>query len=85
MTRGILFLIMFLAEGIINNFIETIDESDLAHIDELDDDKAFDYLADLYKLNYGVGPSGTGVYFLRTKFQLGSQEDNLKYIPSSFF
>lgn len=76
---------MFLAEGIINNFIEAIDESDLAYIDELDDAKAFEHLAKLYKLNYGALPSGTGIYFLRTKFQLGTPEENLRFIPSSFF
>lgn len=82
---GILSLIMFLAEGIINNFIEAMEESDLAHIDDLDDSKAFEYLAKLYKVNYGALPSGTGIYFLRTKFQLGKEEDNMRFIPSSFF
>ena len=76
---------MFLAEGIINNFIEAMDESDLAQLEQMDDAQAFEYLAKLYKLNYGALPSGTGIYFLRTKFQLGSEEDNLRFIPSSFF
>ncbi len=82
---GILCLIMFLAEGIINNFIEAIDESDLAQIDSLDDEEAFNYLSELYKLEYGAMPSGTGIYFLRSKFQLGQDKDNLRYIPKSFF
>ena len=76
---------MFLAESIINNFIEAIDESDLAHLEELDDSAAFEYLAKLYQQSYGALPSGTGIYFLRSKFQLGTDDDNLKFIPSSFF
>lgn len=76
---------MFLGENIINNFIETIDESDLAQLEALDDADAFEYLAKLYKDNYGALPSGTGIYFLRAKFQLGKEEENIKFIPSSFF
>ena len=74
---------MYLSEGIINNFIESIDEADMMHIEELDDEKAFDHLADLYKQNYGVDPSGVGVYLLRTKFNLGSEPDNKRFIPSA--
>ena len=76
---------MFLAEGIINNFIEAIDESDLAQIEDMNDAEAFEYLAKLYKLNYGALPSGTGIYFLRSKFQLGNEAENMKFIPNSFF
>lgn len=73
---------MYLSEGIINNFIESIDESDMMQIEELDDEKAYDHLAGLYKENYGVDPSGVGVYLLRSKFQLGNDMDNKRFIPS---
>lgn len=76
---------MFLSEGIINNFIESIDEADMMQIETLDDDAAYKYLSKLYKKNYGAPPSGTGIYLLRTKFNLGSEESNRRFIPSSLF
>jgi hypothetical protein len=74
---------MFLSEGIINNFIESIEEADLLQIESLDDDSAYKYLSNLYKKAYGAPPSGTGIYLLRTKFNLGSEEHNRRFIPNT--
>lgn len=73
---------MFLSEGIINNFIESLNEEEISLINAVDDEeKAYQIIANLYKNNYGVAPSGTGVYLLRNKFGLGSEELNKKFIP----
>lgn len=76
---------MFLSEAIINNFIEGMDEADLMQIESLDDEGAYKYLSKLYKKSYGAPPSGTGIYLLRTKFKLGSEEYNRRFIPSSLY
>ena len=76
---------MFLAEKIIDNLIESKDDSDLAQLEQMDDLMAFEYLAKLYQSNYGALPSGTAIYFLRNKFQLGTKEENIRFIPKSFF
>jgi hypothetical protein len=74
---------MFLSEGIIQNFIEAIEEEDMLCIEAIkSDDEVYKYIANLYKKSYGVPPSGVGVYLLRTKFNLGTERDNLKYVPS---
>jgi hypothetical protein len=74
---------MFLSEGIINNFIEAIDDSDMAKIEHLDDNAAYQYLAGLYRKNYGADPSGAAVYLLRNKFNIGTEEFNRRFIPRS--
>ncbi|MCE2928089.1 MAG: hypothetical protein LW817_00475 [Candidatus Caenarcaniphilales bacterium] len=72
---------MFLSEGIINNFIESIEEVDLMRIDALEEEEAYKYLASLYKKNYGASPAGTAIYLLRSKFSLGHEDFNKKFIP----
>jgi hypothetical protein len=74
---------MFLSEGIINNFIESIEEADLLHLESMDDDSAYKHLSNLYKKTYGAPPSGAGIYLLRTKFNLGTEEYNRRFIPST--
>ncbi len=74
---------MFLSEGIIQNFIESIEEEEMLCIEAIEsDDEAYKYIANLYKKSYGVPPSGVGIYLLRNKFNLGSERDNLKYVPN---
>ncbi len=74
---------MFLSEGIIQNFIEAIDEEDMLCIEAIkDEDEVYKYIANLYKKSYGVPPSGVGVYLLRSKFNLGTDKDNLRFIPN---
>jgi hypothetical protein len=74
---------MFLAEKIIQNFVEGIDEEDFVTIESLNDEEAFKYICGLYEKNYGIPPSGVGIYLLRTKFKLGSEQSNKKYIPNN--
>lgn len=75
---------MYLAEGIINNFIESIDEEDILTIEEIgNDEEAYAFIADLYKRNYGTLPSGVGIYLLRNKFNLGSEEENIRFVPNA--
>ncbi|MEY3370341.1 MAG: hypothetical protein RLZZ361_1011 [Cyanobacteriota bacterium] len=74
---------MFLSEGIINNFIESIEEADLLQIESFDDETAYKYLSKLYKKAYGAPPSGAGIYLLRTKFNLGTEEFNRRFIPNT--
>lgn len=75
---------MYLSEGIINNFIESIDEEDILTIEEIHgDEEAYAFIANLYKRNYGTLPSGVGIYLLRNKFNLGREEENIKFIPNA--
>lgn len=74
---------MYLSEGIINNFIENIDEAEMTQIESLDDQDAYKFIAHLYEKNYGAEPSGAAVYFLRTRFQIGCEESNRKFIPNA--
>lgn len=74
---------MFLSEGIIDNFIEGLEEIDLLKINSLNEEDAFKYIANLYKKNYGAPPSGTGIYLLRSKFNIGSEEYNRRFIPQN--
>ncbi len=75
---------MFLSEGIIRNFIEGLEEEEILNIEAIDsEEEAYKYIASLYRKNYGTDPSGVGVYLLRTKFSLGAEEFNRKFIPSN--
>ncbi len=75
---------MFLSEGIINNFIEGLSEEEIDLVNAIEDEEeAYKIIANLYKNTYGVFPSGTGIYLLKSKFGLGTEELNRKYIPSS--
>lgn len=74
---------MYLSEGIIDNFIENLDESEVTQIDSLGDQDAYKFIAHLYEKNYGAEPSGAAVYFLRTKFKIGCEESNRKFIPNA--
>lgn len=76
---------MYLSEGIIDNFIESIDEADMMRIEELSDEDAYKYIASLYKRSYGASPSGTGIFLIRSKFNLGCKDANRKFIPSALF
>lgn len=83
MSPGYIPIKMFLSEGIIQNFIESIEEEDMLNIESIrSDDEVYKYLANLYKLSYGVPPSGVGIYLLRNKFNLGNEKDNRKYVPN---
>lgn len=74
---------MFLSEGIINNFIESLNDADMMRIESLDDQAAYQYLVGLYRKNYGADPSGAAIYLLRTKFNIGTEEHNQQFIPRS--
>lgn len=75
---------MYLSEGIINNFIESIEEEDILTIEEIQtDEEAYAFIADLYKTSYGTLPSGVGIYLLRNKFNLGSEEENIRFVPNA--
>lgn len=74
---------MFLSEGIINNFIESLDDADMMRIESLDDTEAYQHIAGLYRKNFGADPSGAAIYLLRTKFNIGNEESNRKFIPRS--
>lgn len=83
MSPGYIPIKMFLSEGIIQNFIESMDEEDVLNIESIrSDDEAYKYIANLYKQSYGVPPSGVGVYLLRNKFNLGNEKENRKYVPN---
>ena len=61
---------MFLCARIIQNFIESIEENELAKVELMDDDSALDYLCKIYENTYGAKPSGVAVFLIRSKFKL---------------
>ncbi|NQY79363.1 MAG: hypothetical protein HRT47_03515 [Candidatus Caenarcaniphilales bacterium] len=75
---------MFYSEPIIENFISGISQEDFLRIEAIDDDEeAYELISNLYERDFGVGPSGVGEYLIRSKFQIGTVEQNRAYIPDS--
>lgn len=72
----------YLSETIIKNFIDGLNDVEIVKINALNDEEAFEFICRLYEKNYGTYPSGTGIYLLRTKFNLGTEINNRKYIPN---
>jgi len=75
--------IMYLSEGIINNFVESLDEAEITQIESLNDQDAYKFIAHLYEKSYGAEPSGAGIYLIRKKFKIGCEETNRKFIPNA--
>lgn len=61
---------MFLCARIIQNFIESIEEHDMARIEQLDDTAALDFLCEIYERSYGAKPSGVAMFLIKSKFKL---------------
>lgn len=75
---------MFYSEPIIENFISGISQEDFLRIEAIDDDEeAYTLISSLYERDFGVGPSGVGEYLIRSKFQIGTVEQNRAFIPDS--
>jgi hypothetical protein len=72
----------YLSETIIKNFIDGLSDAEIVKINALGDEDAFGYICRLYEKSYGTYPSGAGIYLLRTKFNLGTEITNRKYIPN---
>ena len=75
---------MFYSEPIIENFISGISQEDFLMIEAVDDDEeAYKLISNLYERDFGVSPSGVGEFLIRSKFQIGTIEQNKAYIPDS--
>jgi hypothetical protein len=75
---------MFLCEPIIESFIAGISHEDSLNINVIvDDEEAFEFISKLYERDFGTIPSGVGEYLIRTKFQIGSEEHNRRFVPDS--
>ncbi len=73
---------MFLSNIIINNFVEALEEEDLMLIESMGDESAYEHLSKLYERTYGAEPSGVAVYLLRSKFKIGDESSNRRFIPA---
>lgn len=73
---------MYLAKIIIDNFVESIEEEQLLLMESMNDAQAYAHLSVLYEDAYGAEPSGVGIYLLRSKFKIGSEKSNRRFIPA---